>query len=255
MRPADGARVVTAALSRAGRTPPVRRLPVQRLPSSRTPTVTVVVACANHGRYLLECLESALAQPGVRVSVLIVDDASTDGSAELAALLAAGDSRITLLRNLVRQGFREADNAGLERATGDYVTLLRATDLLAPGALARSVALLEAHPTVGLVYGSPVEFVDDDLAWALAGTRERVRGWTLWRGADWIDAQRRRGAHGVRSPEVVLRTAVQQRAGGYDPGRPEDGDLQVWLRVAAISDVGRVNGCDQAFRRKPGAGA
>src|SRR5437660_6584650 len=68
------------------------------------PRVTVVVPCYNYGRYLPQCLASALDQPGVDVDVVLVDDASTDGSGDVAEELAAADSRITLVRHAVNAG-------------------------------------------------------------------------------------------------------------------------------------------------------
>ena len=126
----------------------------------RIPRVSVVIPCYNYGRYLPDAVASALGQVGVDVDVLIVDDASPDGSAEVAGRLAAGDPRITVVRHEVNRGHIQTYNDGLDRTTGEFVVLLSADDLLAPGALSRATALMDCNPSVGFVYGLPQAFTD-----------------------------------------------------------------------------------------------
>jgi glycosyltransferase involved in cell wall biosynthesis len=235
---------LTQAVSSGGKVLPVRELSGETLP-----TVSVVVPCYNYGHYLPECTRSILEQPGVEVEILIVDDASPDGSGDVAEALAASEPRISVIRHPVNRGHIQTYNDGLAVAKGSYVVLLSADDLLTPGALGRAVALMEANPNVGLVYGNPRVFEDA----AIPVAEERVHNWTVWSGADWIGAQCRRGMSCIYSPEAVVRTAVQRQVGGYDPGLPHSGDLDMWLRIAAVTGVGRVNGPDQAFRREHAA--
>ena len=116
----------------------------------------MVVPCYNYGHYLPACLGSALNQPGVEVEAIVVDDASPDGSGEVAERLSAADSRVRLIRHPRNKGHIATYNDGLEAARGDYLVLLSADDLLAPGSLARAAALLEANPEVGFAYGRAV---------------------------------------------------------------------------------------------------
>ena len=116
-------------------------------------------------------MRSALTQEGVGVEVIIVDDASIDESVQVASDLAAADSRVSLLTH---HSNRPVDtfNHGLERVRSDYLVRLDADDLLTPGSLLRSVALAQAYPRVGLVYGHPVHFTE-----AAQATVHRERGW------------------------------------------------------------------------------
>ena len=50
-----------------------------------------------------------------------------------------------------------------------------------------------------------------------------------------------------------MRTSVQKRIGGYDPALPHSGDIEMWMRAAAVSDVGHIRGADQAYYRRHGA--
>ena len=96
----------------------------------RTPRVSVVIPCYNYGRYLPAAVASALDQQGLDVDVLVVDDASPDGSHLVAQELAASDPRVDVLVHENNAGHIQTYNDGLARAEGDYVVLLSADDLL-----------------------------------------------------------------------------------------------------------------------------
>jgi glycosyltransferase involved in cell wall biosynthesis len=99
------------------------------------PRVSVVVNNFNYERYLGEAIDSALAQDHDDVEVVVVDDGSTDGSAEIVA--SYGSRVVPVLKPNGGQG--SAFNAGFAVATGDVVIFLDADDRLAPAA-ARTVA-------------------------------------------------------------------------------------------------------------------
>jgi GT2 family glycosyltransferase len=208
--------------------------------------VTVVIPCFNYGRYLGACVASVLEQQCVDVEVLIVDDSSTDGSDLTANEIALTDRRIRVIHHTTNQGHITTFNDGLREATGDYVVVLSADDLLTPGSLARSVALLEAHPSVGLVYGYALAFESDA---ALPSARTETSHWLLWKGDAWLAARFRAAHNCARSPEVMIRASVQRQIGGYRIEVPHTSDLDMWLRAAHVSDVGYVAGTDQAWYR------
>ena len=208
----------------------------------RIPRVSVVVPCYNYGRYLPELLVGLLDQPGVDVDVLIVDDASPDGSAEIAEALTT--EKIKLLRHERNKGHIQTYNDGLSMVTGDYVVLLSADDTLPPGALSRSVALMEAHSTVGFVYGYARSFTGTP-----PPVDPSVRNWSVWKGTEWIRLSATRGRCFISSPEVVMRRTALEQVGLYDPRLPHSGDFDMWLRTALHWDVGRVNGPIQALYR------
>lgn len=232
------------------RVPPDRRQGPQPGPGAESdPRVTVVVPCYNYGHFLPRCVETVLQQPGVDPDVLIVEDASPDGSGLVADRLAGESDRVRVIHHSRNQGHIATYNDGLEQATGDYVALLSADDLLTPGCLSRATALMEAHPSVGFVYGHPLRFADT----MPASSRTVATHWTVWSGPDWIAARFRQGRNCILSPEVVMRTSVQHRIGGYDPALPHTGDLEMWVRAAAVADVGFVGGADQALYREHSA--
>jgi glycosyltransferase involved in cell wall biosynthesis len=213
-------------------------------PLTTVPTVSVVVPCYNYGRYLPQLVQYVRDQPSVEVQIIIVDDASPDGSAEVAQSLADNNDQITLIRHATNRGHIQTYNDGLAAAQGDYVILLSADDLLPPGAITRAVALMEAHPTVGLSYGWADSFSGEPPV-----VRAKVRNWRIWRGIDWLSLSARRGRSFISSPEVVMRISALRQVGYYDPRLPHSGDLDMWLRTALTWDIGRVNGPAQALYR------
>lgn len=211
------------------------------------PTVSVVIPCYNYGHYLPLAIASALDQEGVTVDVLVVDDCSTDDSAEVALRLAAQDSRVKVLIHEENAGHIATYNDGLARAEGDYLVLLSADDALPRNALTRAVTLMEHHPTVGLVYGFSATFCDEphDVA-------DRTRSWSVWNGQRWMSRLSRQGRNVIRSPEVVMRREAWLEAGPYDSRLPHAADMYMWLRTALSWNIGRINGPAQALYRVHG---
>jgi len=116
-------------------------------------SVDVFVPCYRYGHYLRSCVTSILFQVDVDVRVLILDDASPDNTAEVAAELVKEDPRVTYVRHEVNHGHIATYNKGIEWANADYQLLLSADDYLLPGALSRLTKLTANHPKVGLVFG------------------------------------------------------------------------------------------------------
>ncbi|MCZ6893137.1 MAG: glycosyltransferase family 2 protein [Gammaproteobacteria bacterium] len=90
--------------------------------------VTIIVAAFNAEDSIIEALQSALAQSDVEVEVLVVDDASTDGGANLVEKLAQSEPRVRLTRSDKRRGPGHARNLALDQANGQWIAVLDADD-------------------------------------------------------------------------------------------------------------------------------
>jgi glycosyltransferase involved in cell wall biosynthesis len=209
--------------------------------------VSVIVPCHNYGRFLRQCVGSALSQEGVEVDVLVIDDASTDGSERVARELGRADPRVRVLCHERNRGHIATYNEGLERARGDYLLLLSADDYLTPGSLSRAAGLMDEHANVGLVYGRALPLEPDSAAEVSTSTRRRIVP-----GRAWIAERCRHMDNVVPTPTAVVRTELQHAMGGYRPDSPYAGDLEMWLRLAAYADVGELHS-DQAIYRQHGA--
>ena len=211
------------------------------------PSVDVVIPCYKYAHYLDGCVQSVLRQRGVDVRVLIIDDCSPDETPEIGGQLAQSDARIEYRRHPVNQGHIATYNEGLlEWAGGDYCVLLSADDMLTPGALARAVGLLDAHPDVVFAYGAEIRTATPRFADA---PDPADYAWRILAGSEFWHACTGRARNIVPTPTAVVRTAVQKRVGGYRVDLPHSGDLEMWLRLAAHGSVGFVD-APQAFYRR-----
>ena len=201
--------------------------------------VDIVVPCYNYARFLRGCVETALAQQGVDVRVLIIDDCSPDTTREVGEALAAEDPRVTFRRHEVNQGFFKTINEGIFGwASADYCLLLSADDALAPDALVRATALMEAHPNVGLTYGLGVILRDE--ARPEGAPRTAAPESAIIPGKRFLEHCCEFG-NPVPTPTAILRTRLQHELGPYDPELPHTSDYEMWMRCALRSDIGFVN--------------
>lgn len=103
--------------------------------SERTPLISVIIPAYNAEKYLAECLESVKNQTFSDFEVIIVNDASTDSTAEIAQSFAAQDPRFNLLHLSHTMGPSASRNAGVEKASGEYLVFQDSDDCLYPQAL------------------------------------------------------------------------------------------------------------------------
>ena len=209
--------------------------------------VDIVVPCYNYGRFLEECVQSVLSQSLSDLRVLIIDDASSDDSLTVAQKLAEADRRVSLVAHAKNRGHITTYNEGLlDWADADYSVLLSADDVLTPGSLARAVAVLDANPSVGMVYGHAAFWKPHE---PRPIPRLKTTGTTIWPRQQWLRIVCHRGHAVTSTPGVVVRTLVQRAIGGYRSELPHTGDIEMWMRFAVHSDIAYVRGADQAWYR------
>lgn len=220
---------------------------------STTPgVVSVVIPCYNYARYLADCVSSALDHQGqTQVEVVIVDDCSTDHTQEVGTRLAERDSRVRYVRHEQNLGHIATYNDGLSRVTGEFVALVSADDLVAPGALDRARAVLSSDPGLAFAFGPVAHTTEqasglDPTAWADQDAPFSV---VTSDGHSWSAHVTRNARNPVACPEVVCRTAAQWEVGGYRPDLPHSGDLEMWLRLTTVGGVATISGPYQAIRR------
>ncbi len=119
--------------------------------------VAVIVPTHNYGRFLSDALTSLQAQTYSAWECIVVDDGSTDDTAEILADFRSRDERIRSIRR-DHAGVSAARNAGLATTSAEFVQFLDSDDLLEPEKLAAHVAYLDANPAVGIVFGDVATF-------------------------------------------------------------------------------------------------
>lgn len=195
--------------------------------------VSVITPTFRREKELVEALQSARSQEGVRLEIIVLDD-SPEGSAK-AAVEAIGDARIRYLKREVPSGGVPAlvRNEGAKLARGRYLHCLDDDDRLADGALRAMVEALDARPDVGVAIGWVVPFGDDP-DW-LANKRE------YFEEAAKIGAEIRssialvaqvlfRGTLMVNSACMIRREHFEP-LGGYDPTIPVYEDVDFYMRA------------------------
>lgn len=137
------------------------------------PKVSVIVPFYKVEDYLGECIESIIRQDYKNIEIILVDDASPDGSRGIAQRFAAKDSRIRVLTHEKNEGLGPARNTGVHHATGFYVFFLDSDDLLhSSQAIGKLVSAAQSHSNCPVVVGGcvrlmangkiqPVDHIDD----------------------------------------------------------------------------------------------
>lgn len=226
-------------------------------------SVDVVVPSYQYGRYLRGCVTSVLRQDIANLRVLIIDNASTDDSVEIARQLAAEDRRVEVLARPRNLGPHASFNDGIDWACADYFLILCADDLLAPGALARAVAVMERHPGVHLTYGGVVidtatasmpadpSFPVPTLPDFLPSIGSAMAGWRILSGSALLERFCRTGRNHIPGPTAVVRTSVQKQVGHYRRTLPQTDDLEIWMRFALQGDAAETDAVQGIARVHP----
>ena len=117
-----------------------------------TKKVSVIVPVFNAEKYLGDCLKSILRQTYKNLSIILVNDGSTDGSADICSRYEEKDTRILVIHRSRCSGVSRARNLGLENADGEYVCFVDADDILEKDYIKKMVGSLSIH-RVPAVFG------------------------------------------------------------------------------------------------------
>jgi len=194
------------------------------------PRVSIVIPTYNMANYLPVALDSTLDPSYPDIEIVVVDDGSTDDTAEIIRPYLP---HVRYFRQQ-QQGVAAARNRALELAQGEYVRFLDADDALCPDALSPQVDLLDRHPQVALVYGQAHVVDADGTVQGLFGPPRAPAAVTVTPSAQ---AFRRllRGCD-ICASTVMVRRAVLQRVGPFQQECVPGEDWDVWLRIAAYFD-------------------
>jgi glycosyltransferase involved in cell wall biosynthesis len=196
-------------------------------------TVSVIIPAYNHARYLGEAIESALAQSHSPLEVIVVDDGSTDETAEV--LTRFGD-RIRTLRQRNR-GPSAARNAGIAAARGDYLAFLDADDLWLPRKLERQLARFAADSSLGFVHCAFETFGPATDPSVRSPHGRIFQGMEGWIATEILRLDRDVVAGGCT---LMVPRAVAEETGGFDPDLLAAEDWDWSYRIATRYRVGFV---------------
>ena len=191
---------------------------------STDPIVTVLLPVRDAAQTLPACLRSVARQVEARLRCLVIDDGSTDESAEIAAAFAAADRRFELVRRPAR-GLVETLQLGLTRCDTELVARMDADDLMHRRRLRRQVDLMRRAPEVDAAGCHVRLFPRSSLG-------PGMRAYERWLGSITTpdDIARDRYVEcPIAHPTLIARTNVLAEVGYRDQGWPEDYDLVLRL--------------------------
>jgi glycosyltransferase involved in cell wall biosynthesis len=191
------------------------------------PTLSVVIPTRNYGHYLGDCLDALLSQSALPDEILVVDDASSDGTADVVAAARGRDARIRLLRLDQHAGVFAALAHGIAHAHGDCLYLHGADDMVRAGFVEDSLAALDAHPEAGLCCGDPL-YLDEPTG----RLRQQPLGWAeAPRYFSPADLARVLGGQAIAGHTVIVRRRALEEAGGQRPALHWHADWFAWLVI------------------------
>lgn len=187
-----------------------------------TPPISVVMSVYNGECWLREAVDSALGQTLDDFELIVIDDGSTDSTAEILA--GYRDPRLRVVRQ-PRAGLTVSLNRGVRLTAAPLVARLDADDVALPERFARQVAFLGAHPEVGLL-GTGCHDVDP--------VGRALRTYRPPEGDSEIRRALIRRNPFVHS-SVMLRRAALERAGLYDEALEVAQDYDLWMRISRVT--------------------
>jgi glycosyltransferase involved in cell wall biosynthesis len=200
---------------------------------TRTPRISIVITSFNHRAFLIDAIESVLAQTVMPHEIIVADDASSDGSPDT---IRAYELKFP---GLVKGIFRETNggiprnrNDGLRAVTGDYVGILDGDDWFLPHKLEAQVAALHAAGDATLVYGN-FRIVD--------AARRPVRlKWNAPQPSGHVFADVAAGKTGLLRTLIADYRAVRD-AGFMDERFPRHDGLWLTIQLAARCKIAYVD--------------
>src|SRR5262245_833285 len=199
--------------------------------------VSVAMSVYNGEEYLRAAIDSILTQTFDDFEFIIVDDGSTDRSAEIARSYT--DGRIVLLQQS-NQGVARALNHALQFARAEYVARQDADDISMPQRFARQIEFLDTHPEVGVL---------GTAAWLIDRTGHRFSTFMPFGRHYRLVKELKRGVCPLMHGSVMVRRAVLSQCGVYNPEVSHMQDVELWLRLSRYHRLANMREVLYQFRK------
>ena len=197
--------------------------------------VSIITPSFNQSAYLEQTIRSVLEQGYPELEYIVIDGASTDGSADI---IQKYSSRLAYWISEKDSGQADAINKGMRRAKGEIVAWLNSDDYYLPGAIKSAVAAFESNPQTVMVHGNMLAV--DQTGQTI--NQLRYRQLTL---DDLLCFQI------IGQPAVFMQRAAFDKAGGLDLNFHFMLDHQLWIKLAAQGQIVHINQIWAAARYHP----
>jgi glycosyltransferase involved in cell wall biosynthesis len=207
------------------------------MPTNNQPKVSVCIPTYNYAHYISDAIESVLSQSFTDFELIVVDNCSSDNTPEVVNKYVRRDGRINYFVNKENLGFVNNFNECLRHASGEYVKILSADDLISPTCIERSVEILNRYPEVAFI-GSARALVDCCLRpiriISYADKFDIVEGFSVVRRC-LIN-----GVNYIGEPTAVVFRR-QYAARGFDTAYKQLVDLEMWFHLLEQGKFAYVN--------------
>ncbi|WP_159470734.1 glycosyltransferase [Dyadobacter sp. 3J3] len=195
------------------------------------PLVTVVLTAFNQGKYIAETLGSIFAQTYPNLQIVVIDNASTDGTVALIENIVSDFPEFTVIKNPENIGLCRAFNQGLALAKGKYIIDLAADDIMMPGRIAHQVLALE---NLGEDYGvvfSNAQYIDanGEVLNFHYSVDTKLKAEKPVPSGDVYKSILEK--YFICTPTMMMRTKMLTEIGGYDESLDFE-DFDLWVRSA-----------------------
>ncbi len=187
------------------------------------PTVSVVMPAYNAAEHISESIQSILDQTLNNFELIIVDDSSTDSTAQIIEKFV--DNRIRLIRNDRNEGVASSLNKGIAAAKGEFIARMDADDISVAHRLKLQVEFLRQHPSIALCGGSLKTFGAKEELWECPTDPDRLACRMLFKCE-------------VAHPTVIMRKNVLDKYGfRYSSEMDFAEDYDLWIRILAVAQI------------------
>jgi glycosyltransferase involved in cell wall biosynthesis len=205
---------------------------------SSNPKVSAVMVTCNRLNHLRDCIEMMLGQTLPDLELIVADDHSSDGTEDYVRQLCLRDARVRYHKASSKGGITVAVNSAIRIARGDYIQICHDHDGYLPRLTEKMAGVLDRNPSVVFVH--PGRQGCDHLMNPLARCRFVFDYPEVTRGAEWRKTMLTRLASPVTGLSMIRRSALD-KAGLFDPDFGACSDIDMWMRLCAVGDVGYVN--------------
>lgn len=205
------------------------------------PLVSILIPSFNHEKYINDCLESILKLDYPRVEVLLIDDASTDQTFEIADAfkekLERKAERVYIEKNPTNLGICGNYNKLWELARGDYYKFIASDDILLPKGIAYLVDYFEKHPECNIVHGNVVLMGENDTY--VGGCKRRPEKRKYVPSGCNLTPYLLEGNF-IFAPAVMISKETKKKWGMYSEQYSYE-DWEYWLRVSVEGRIDYIN--------------
>lgn len=196
-------------------------------------TVSVVVPSYNQGTYIINCLNSIIAQTEKPLEIIVADDHSTDKTKEIIkSYLKKSNKAATLVKFISHKknlgSYNFTYNTGVKNAKGDYIIIVSADDLLLPSALEEEAKILDENPEIALVYSQAYDVINGKKMLKMPSPAGKKSYLARKNDFELLLTQ----GDFIPSINALVRKKVYKKVGLFDTNLRYMADYEMWIRIA-----------------------